>query len=893
MSDILDHTFKHQLYDVDPEETKEWIESLDRVLEKEGPNRARFLLRKVLKRARMQHLGLELVQTPYINTISPEQEPEFPGDEAMEKRIRRMVRWNAMAMVSRANARFDGIGGHLSTYASAASLYEVGFNHFFRGKLGGKPGDMVFYQGHAAPGIYARAFLEGRLTEEQLDHFRREAGGGGLSSYCHPRRMPGFWEFPTVSMGLGPINAIYQARFNRYLQARGLADTSESRVWCFLGDGETDEPEALGALRIAANDRLDNLTFVVNCNLQRLDGPVRGNGKIIQELEAAFRGSGWNVIKVILGREWDDLLKKDEQGVLVERLDTVVDGWFQRYSVEGPEFTREHFFGADERLAKLVEDLSDDDIWHLRRGGHDYRKVYAAYRLAALHEIEPTVILVKTVKGWALGSGFEGKNVTHQLKKLNTEQLKAFRDKLELPIPDGDLEELPPYYRPPEESPERRYLCERRTALNGSIPFRREKAPVPDLPGDGLYAEFREGTPEGQDVSTTMVFVRLLRKLLRDEKFGGLVVPIIPDEARTFGMESLFKEEGIYAPQGQLYEPVDHNLILRYREAKDGRILEEGITEAGALASFTAAATAYATHGVRTVPFYIFYSMFGFQRVGDAIWACGDSLGRGFLLGATAGRTTLAGEGLQHNDGHSPLVATTVPNMRVYDPCFAYELAVIVREGLEAMIERDEDALYYITLYNENYRMAPMPEGVEEGIVRGLYRRREAPPGAKVTLAGSGPILREVERAADILAERYGIGAEVWSVTSWQALRADALDKERRNRLHPGEVPRTPYVTECWKGSPGPVVAATDHMKAVPDSVARWAPNGIVPLGTDGYGLSDTRKALRRHFEVDAENVVVAALAELARRGEADVKTVTEAIAEFGIDPDRTDPVDY
>lgn len=892
MSDILDETFKHQLYDTDPEETREWIESLDRVLEKEGPNRARFLLRKVLKRARMEQLGLELVQTPYINTISPEQEPDFPGDEAMEKRIRRMVRWNAMAMVSRANARFDGIGGHLSTYASAASLYEVGFNHFFRGKLHGAAGDMVYYQGHAAPGIYARAFLEGRLTEEQLDHFRREAGGKGLPSYCHPRRMPGFWEFPTVSMGLGPINAIYQARFNRYLEARGLADTSGSRVWCFLGDGETDEPEALGALRIAANDRLDNLTFVVNCNLQRLDGPVRGNGKIIQELEAAFRGCGWNVIKVVLGREWDELLKKDEHGVLVERLDTVVDGWFQRYSVEGPEFTREHFFGADERLRELVADLTDDDIWHLRRGGHDYRKVYAAYRLAVEHEIEPTVILVKTVKGWALGSGFEGKNVTHQLKKLNREQLKAFRDKLELPIPDEDLEELPPYYRPDEGSPERSYLCERRTALNGSIPFRREKAPAPGLPGDDLYAEFREGTPEGQEVSTTMAFVRLLRKLLRDEKFGDRVVPIIPDEARTFGMESLFKEEGIYASQGQLYEPVDHDLILRYHESKEGQILEEGITEAGALASFTAAATSYATHGVRTVPFYIFYSMFGFQRVGDGIWACGDALGRGFLLGATAGRTTLAGEGLQHDDGHSLLTATTVPNMRVYDPCFAYELAVVVREGLDSMMRRDEDALYYITLYNENYRMAPMPEGAEEGIVRGLYRRREAPKG-KATLAGSGPILREVERAADILAEKYGIEAEVWSVTSWQALRADALEKERWNRLHPGEEPRTPYVTECWKDSPGPVIAATDWMKAVPDSIARWAPKGIVPLGADGYGLSDTRPALRRHFEVDAENVVVAALSELARRGEIGAKRVAEAIAEFGIDPDRPDPAKF
>ena len=895
MADDRERTFKQQLHDSDPEETREWIESLDRIVQKDGYHRARFLLRKVLKRARMQDLGLELVQTPYINTISPEQEPEFPGDEVMEKRIRRMVRWNAMAMVSRANQRYDGLGGHLSTYASAASLYEVGFNHFFRGKLEGKPGDQVFYQGHAAPGIYARAFLEGRLTEEQLDHFRRETGGKGLPSYCHPRRMPGFWEFPTVSMGLGPINGIYQARFNRYLHARGLADTSESRVWCFLGDGETDEPEARGALHVASAEKLDNLVFVVNCNLQKLDGPVRGNGKIIQELEAVFHGNGWNVIKVILGREWDDLLKKDEEGVLLERLNRTVDGWWQRYSVESPGFTREHFFGADERLRKLVDHLSDDELWHLRRGGHDYRKVYAAYKTAVDHEGGPTVILVKTVKGWALGSGFEGKNVTHQLKKLNREQLAAFRDKLELPISDEELDEGPPYYLPEPGSPEREYLCRRRTALNGSIPFRREKAPKPELPGGELYAEFGGGTPEGQEVSTTIAFVRLLRKLLRDPGIGRHVVPIVPDEARTFGMESLFKEVGIYAAEGQKYEPVDHNLILRYREEKDGQILEEGITEAGSMASFTAAATSYATHSVYTIPFYIFYSMFGFQRTGDQIWAAGDSLGRGFLMGATAGRTTLAGEGLQHNDGHSHLTASTVPNMRAYDPAFAYELAVIVRDGLEAMIGRDEDRLYYITLYNENYRMPAMPDGVEEGIVRGLYRLRNSEKSGtpSVTLLGSGSIVRETLAAAEILEERFGIAAPVYSVTSWQSLRSDALEIERWNRLHPADEARVPYVTEVLRDAPGPAIAATDFMKAVPEMIARWVPGGLTPLGTDGYGLSDTREALRKHFEVDAGSIVVAALSELARRGEIGREVVSGAIAEFGIDPERPGPATH
>jgi pyruvate dehydrogenase E1 component len=889
-----DTTFKQQLYDIDPEETAEWIESLDSVLQAHGPERAKFLLRKVLKRARMQHLGMELIQTPYINTISPEQEPAFPGDEAMEKRIRRIVRWNAMAMVTRANHRHPGIGGHLSTYASAAALYEVGFNHFFRGRAEGG-GDQIYYQGHAAPGIYARAFLEGRLGEEHLDAFRRETTGHGLSSYPHPRSMPEFWEFPTVSMGLGPLNAIYQARFARYLHNRGLQDTSGSRVWAFVGDGETDEPEALGALHVAADEGLDNLVFVVNCNLQRLDGPVRGNGKIIQELEAVFRGSGWNVIKVILGREWDDLLRRDSSGVLLERLNTVVDGWWQRYHVEGGAFMRQHFFGVDPRLAKLVEHLSDFDIWNLKFGGHDYHKVYAAYKLATESTGRPTALLIQTVKGWALGRDFEGRYTTHQLKKLNTAQLRAFRDVLHLPIPDEDLVDEPPYYHPGMDSPEVTYLLERRRALGGTLPQRRTQVAVPALPEEDAYEEFYQGTPEKREVSTTMAFVQLLRKLLRTRELGPRIVPIIPDEARTFGLESLFKDMGIYATKGQLYEPVDHEMILRYREAKDGQILEEGITEAGSMASFTAAGTSYATHGLTMVPFYMFYSMFGYQRVGDLVWAFGDARGRGFLLGATAGRTTLQGEGLQHDDGHSHVLFSVVPNVRTYDPAFAYELAVIIKDGLRVMVELGQDVFYYVTLYNENYAMPAMPEGVEEGIVRGIYRVRRAHGDLplKAQLLGSGPTLREVLRAADLLAEQFGVGADVWSVTSYQQLRADALAAERWNRLHPTEQPCVPYVTQQLTGAPGPVVAASEYLKLVPDMVARFIPQGLTPLGTDGYGLSDTRAALRRHFEVDAESIVVATLAALARTGVIPPEQAASAIIGFGLDPDRPDPVSH
>ncbi|HVN77081.1 MAG TPA: pyruvate dehydrogenase (acetyl-transferring), homodimeric type [Thermoanaerobaculaceae bacterium] len=883
--------FKQQLYDVDPQETSEWVESLDRVLASEGPERAKFLLRKVLKRARMQHLGLEVIQTPYINTISPEQEPAFPGDEEMEKRIRRIVRWNAMAMVTRANHRDPGIGGHLSTYASAAALYEVGFNHFFRGKADGS-GDQIYYQGHAAPGMYARAFLEGRLTEAHLEAFRRETTGHGLPSYPHPRSMPEFWEFPTVSMGLGPLNAIYQARFNRYLHNRGLKDTSRSRVWAFVGDGETDEPEALGALHVAADEGLDNLVFVVNCNLQRLDGPVRGNGKIIQELEAVFRGSGWNVIKVILGREWDPLLASDSSGLLVERLNTVVDGWWQRYHVEGGAFMRQHFFGADPRLLRLVEHLSDFDVWNLKFGGHDYRKVYAAYKAATESSGRPTALLIKTVKGWALGKDFEGRYTTHQQKKLNAAQLKAFRDVLHLPIPDAALTDDPPYYHPGMDSPEVEYLLERRRALGGTLPLRTAQVSVPELPAPEVYEEFYEGTPSKREVSTTMAFVQLLRKLVRTPGLGPRIVPIVPDEARTFGMESLFKDLGIYAAKGQLYEPVDHNMILRYQEARDGQILEEGITEAGALASFTAAGTSHSTHGLAMVPFYTFYSMFGYQRVGDLVWALGDARGRGFLLGATAGRTTLQGEGLQHDDGHSHVLFSVIPCVRAYDPAFAYELAVIIKHGLRAMVDEDQDVFYYITLYNENYEMPAMPPGVEDGIVRGIYPLRRAEGGFahRAQLLGSGVAVREALRAAAILAERFGVGADVWSVTSYQQLRADALASERWNRLHPAEPARVPYVTAQLGGAPGPVIAASDYVKAVPDMVARFVPQGMTPLGTDGFGLSDTRAALRRHFEVDAEHIVVATLSALARAGEIPAAQVADAIIGLGIDPDRPDP---
>ena len=885
--------FKRQLPDSDPEETAEWIQALDGVVESVGRERAYFLLRKVLKRARQLEIGLgPLVNTPYINTISPEQEPVFPGDEEMELRVRRIIRWNAAVMVLRANQRHPGIGGHLSTYASTASLYEVGFNHFFRGKDDGGSGDQIFFQGHGAPGIYSRAFLEGRLSENQLDHFRREVvRGQGLSSYPHPRLMPEFWEFPTVSMGLGPLNAIYQARFNRYLLQRRIADTSGCRVWAFVGDGEMDEPEASGALGVAGREGLDNLTFVVNCNLQRLDGPVRGNGKIIQELEALYRGAGWNVIKVIWSRDWDPLFAQDYEGVLVDTMNETVDGEWQRYSVESGDYIRRNFFGKDPRLQAMVANISDEELPRLRRGGHDYRKVYAAYAAATAHRGHPTVILVKTVKGWTLGPGAEARNITHQMKKLSLEELRKFRDRIELPISDRKLPEAP-YFHPGPESPEVKYLLERRAALGGCVPRRIVRAKPLPSPTDKVFAEFAQGTRQDQAVSTTMAFAKLLRNLLRDPAWGKRVVPIIPDEARTFGMEVLFREIGIYASAGQKYEPVDSKLVLSYTERRDGQLLEEGITEAGSMASFTAAGTSYATHGEPMIPLYIFYSMFGLQRTGDLAWAFGDARGRGFMLGATAGRTTLNGEGLQHEDGHSHVLASAIPCLMAYDPAFAYEIAAILRDGLERMYVKQEDVFYYVTLYNQDYPMPALPAGVEQGILSGMYLFRGAVTSARhrAQLFGSGPMLLQALRAQELLAEHYDVAADVWSVTSYQQLRDQALRCERWNRLHPGEPMRAPYVTRALENAPGPVIAATDYVKSLPDLVARWIPRPFTSLGSDGFGRSDTRERLRRYFEIDAEHIVVATLAALCQQGQVPPGVVEKAIREFGLEPDSIDP---
>ena len=895
----------HQLPDIDPTETEEWVDSFDAVLEVHGKARARFLLMKLLERAKESQVGFPAtVSTPYVNTIPASQEPWFPGDEETERRIRAYIRWNAAVMVVRANHVAEGIGGHLATFASSAALYEVGFNHFFRGKAGGQPGDQVFFQGHAAPGIYARAYLEGRLTEGQLEHFRMElsgasAGPGGLSSYPHPRLMPAFWEFPTVSMGIGPLNAIYQAHFNKYLNNRGIADTRGSRVWCFVGDGECDEPETLGALSLAGREQLDNLIFVVNANLQRLDGPVRGNGKIIQELEAVFRGAGWNVIKVVWGSRWDELLARDVDGVLLNKMNTTVDGEFQKFATEDGAYIREHFFGPDPRLKKLVEHLSDEDLRTLPRGGHDYRKLYAAYKAATETTGQPTVILAKTIKGWALGPSIEARNSTHQIKKMNVAELKALRDRLKLQdeIADEVLEAgEPPFYKPSPESPESQYMLQRREELNGFLPERVvDYLPLPD-PDPAVFAEFDNGSGN-REVSTTMAFSVMLRGLMRDKSIGRRVVPIIPDEARTFGMDALFKDFKIYAPLGQLYEPVDSKLMLSYSEAKDGQLLEEGITEAGGLADFTAAGTAYATFGEPMVPFFIFYSMFGFQRVGDLIWAAADMRARGFLMGATAGRTTLLGEGLQHDDGQSHLLFSVVPNVQAYDPAFAYETAAIVRDGISRMYGENggEDIFYYITLYNENYRMPAKPDGadpnqqtVDQGIVRGLYRFAAPPegPSRRVTVLFSGSASQAALEARDLLAEHHDVAAELWSATSYKALREEALDVERYNRLHPSEPARTPYVTEALTNAEGPVVAVTDFMKAVPDQIARWVPAPFSSLGTDGFGRSDTREALRRYFETDAAHVVVAALDALRQAGEGKAEEVEDAIRRYGIDPE-------
>jgi pyruvate dehydrogenase E1 component len=890
--------FVHQLPDTDPGETQEWLDSLDAVVDAHGKTRARFLVSKLLERARELQVGNPAtVSTPYVNSIPPEQEPFFPGDEDLERRIRAFIRWNAAVMVVKANKAADGIGGHLATFASSASLYEVGFNHFFRGKDAGLAGDHVHIQGHAAPGIYARAFLEGRLTEDQLDHFRREVGGGGLSSYPHPRLMPDFWEYPTVSMGLAPLSSIYQARFNKYLHNRKLEDTSESRVWCFIGDGECDEPETLGSISLAAREGLDNLTWVVNCNLQRLDGPVRGNGKIIQELEAVFRGAGWNVIKVVWGGKWDELLARDVDGVLLNRMNATVDGEFQRFAVESGAYAREHFFGPDPRLRKLVDHLTDEEIRNLPRGGHDYRKLYAAYKAATEQEGAPTVILAKTIKGWTLGPDVEGRNATHQIKKMTTEQFLLLRERLHLQeeVPEASLVDgkEPPYITLAEDSEIRRYMLERREALDGSLPKRvvRTKRKL-ELPADTVFDELYAGSGK-QAASSTTSFTRLLRNLCRDPRFGPRVVPIIPDEARTFGMDSLFKEFGIYASKGQQYEPVDHALLLSYKESQSGQILEEGITEAGSMASFIAAGTSYATQGVPMVPFFTFYSMFGFQRVGDLIWQATDARARGFLLGATAGRTTLLGEGLQHQDGHSLLLASVNPVIEAYDPAFAYEVATIVHHGLQRMWVDGDDVIFYLTLYNENQVMPPRPDGVAEGVIEGLYRWDTAPEGPKnpATILFSGSANLAARAAQAELAEHYDVAADLHSATSYKRLREEALTTERWNRLHADQTARTPRVTELLAGE-GPVVAVTDFMKAIPDQIARWVPEGrsFTPLGTDGFGRSDTREALRRHFEIDAPHVVVATLAALADAGDVKAEAVADAITRYGLDPEAVDP---
>jgi pyruvate dehydrogenase E1 component len=873
-------------------EQREWLESLDYVIAQGDRDRVQRLLAALRHRARMAGVALPFTAiTPYVNTIRIEDQVPMPGSQELERRIKSLVRWNAMAMVVRANRVSDGIGGHISTYASAATLYEVGFNHFFRGREQDGDADIIYYQGHAAPGIYARAFLEGRLSVEKIQNFRRElAEGGGLSSYPHPWLMPDFWQFPTVSMGLGPIMSIYQARFNRYLEDRGLKKPSEAKVWTFIGDGETDEPESLGAISLAAREKLDNLIFVINCNLQRLDGPVRGNGHIVQELEAIFRGAGWNVIKVLWGSDWDPLLAADKDGILAARMGEIVDGQYQKYAVESGAYFREHFFGADPRLLDMVKHLSDDQLKRLRLGGHDPLKVYNAYKAAVEHKGQPTVILARTIKGYGLGEAGEGKNITHQQKKLNESDLRTFRTRFGIPVSDDEIAEAP-FYRPPDESEELEYLRERRRTLGGFVPTRTEQAPPLDPPAAELFEEFFKGT-EGRKASTTMVFVRMLAKLLRDKEIGDLVVPIVPDEARTFGMESLFRAVGIYSHVGQKYEPVDMDTLLYYKEAQDGQILEEGITEAGSMSSFIAAGTAYANHGVNTIPFFIYYSMFGFQRVGDLIWAAADSRTRGFLLGGTAGRTTLAGEGLQHQDGNSHVFSLCYPNCKSYDPAFAYELAVIIQDGIRRMYTEQEHIFYYITVMNEQYEMPPMPGDVQDGILKGMYRVRPAAKGdatIKAQLLGSGAILNEVLAAQEML-EEYGVAADVWSVTSYQELYRDGHACDRWNMLHPDDEQKVPYVTQCLGEAPGVIVAASDYLKVLPDGIDRWTPRRIRSLGTDGFGRSEDRASLRDFFEVDRRFVVLATLTELADAGELDRAVLTKAITDLKIDADKKPP---
>jgi pyruvate dehydrogenase E1 component len=890
----MDNETFTQPHGIDDVEIQEWLESLDAVLESSGAEVATEILERLRAHATVNGIDLPFTaNTPYANTIPHRLEPRFPGDQELERRIKSLVRWNALAMVVRANRVEHNIGGHISTFASAATLYEVGFNHFFRGRTADFEGDTVYFQGHAAPGMYARAFLEGRLSAQQLENFRRELKpGGGLSSYPHPWLMPDFWEFPTVSMGLSPLMAIYQARYNRYLEDRGLKPVTDAKVWAFLGDGETDEPESLGAITLASREKLDNLIFVINCNLQRLDGPVRGNGQIIQELESAFRGARWNVIKVFWGSEWDPILDRDTEGLLVKRMGELVDGEYQKLVVESGAYVRQHFFGSDPRLLQLVEPLSDDALRRLRLGGHDPRKVYAAYKAAVDHKGSPTVILARTIKGYGLGEAGEGKNVTHQQKKLNEDELRIFRSRFAVPLNDDDCVEVP-FYRPPENSAEIQYLRARREALGGYVPQRSVRSKPLLADHDELFKEFLEGS-DGREVSTTMAFVGMLRKMLKDPEIGKLVVPIVPDEARTFGMESLFRTVGIYSSVGQRYEPVDVNTLLYYKEAKDGQILEEGITEAGSMASFIAAGSAYATHGINTIPFFIYYSMFGFQRIADFIWAAADMRTRGFLLGGTAGRTTLAGEGLQHQDGNSHVLALSVPNLRAYDPAFAYEIAVIIQDGIRRMYKDGENIFYYITVMNEQYAMPPMSGDVKDGILNGMYRFRASEnkkSKLRAQLFGSGAILREALQAQEMLETKFGVAADVWSVTSYKQLYVDGNETDRWNRLHPGEKSRVPYVTRTLGDAPGVLVAASDYLKTLPNMISKWLPRRLASLGTDGFGRSEGRASLREFFEVDARFITLATLHELFVDGKIERSVIDKAIKELGIDPEKLNPV--
>jgi pyruvate dehydrogenase E1 component len=877
--------------DIDPIETREWLESIDSVLGQHGPERAHFLLNRMIDFARRSGAYLPYSpNTAYLNTIAKSRQPEYPGDRSLERRIEAYNRWNAMAMVLRANKKSTEYGGHISSFASSATMYEVGFNHFWRAPNDKHGGDLVFMQGHSSPGVYARASLEGRLDEGDLNRFRQEVGGGGLSSYPHPWLMPDFWQFPTVSMGLGPMMAIYQARFMRYMEHRELLQPSDRKVWCFLGDGEMDEPESMGAITMPVREGLDNLIFVVNCNLQRLDGPVRGNGKIIQELEAAFGGAGWNVIKLIWGGRWDPLIANDENGNLRRIMEETVDGEYQTYKSKDGAYVREKFFGKHPETAAMVANMSDAEIWHLNRGGHDPVKVYAAYDAAMKHQGQPTIILAKTIKGYGMGTAGEGQNTAHQQKKMDFEAIRKMRDRFNIPVSDKDIENVP-YYKPDPDSAELEYLHERRKSLGGYLPQRRRKAAKLEVPGVEVFKTQLDGTGE-REASTTMAFVRMLTALIRDKQIGNRIVPIVPDEARTFGMEGMFRQVGIYASKGQLYEPEDAGELMYYREDKKGQILEEGINEAGAFCSWLAAGTSYSNHNEQMIPFYIYYSMFGFQRIGDFIWAGGDMQARGFLIGGTAGRTTLAGEGLQHQDGHSLVTASTIPNCHSYDPTYAYELAVIIQDGLRRMIAEQEDVFYYITCMNENYVHPPMPKGVEDGILRGMYLLQVGGQGKiRAQLMGSGTILREVIAAADLLMKDFGIPTDVWSVTSFNELRRDALEVERWNQLHPDDEPRHSYIEQALGDRPGPYIAATDYMKIVPDQIERWVPGRFVSLGTDGYGRSDGREALRQHFEVDRRYIAVTALKALADDGALDQATVVEAIKAYGIDPDRPDPV--